>query len=795
MRARDGTQQLSPCIALCLFTASLYACDKPAQPEQELSPDEELESTELPPELVDENDAELFEQTEDLDETVDLPPDEDLDSVELDPTDSDHDGIPDALELELGTNPLDPDSDDDGFDDGTELELGTKANDPSSAPAWQPAYSARPRLYISPEELPAIRAKLENPEAELLLQRLQALAERSVPPHPERFDERVSAQQAQIAEAAAVLAYLGEELEWAQKALDIMEAPTPDPHELNKGVVPDGSYNLYESEALVSFCSAYDLLAAMPQLDTSAARQRLLEKIADYREIMLEPGAYHNLMFTALNNHVLKVQGALGLCAMALSDHPDAAADFNEAVSGFDYLFFHFQGIEGGGYAEGWNYLQYGAVSFLPFVWALHKWRPEQCWPGRATAKLILGDPRAGELGDYCDPAANPLFEAIFVNMLRSAQPNGLSAPWDDANPVAFPGEVLAALLDEGAFAWNWRKPAVGLATPHAEWLSLIALGRVTPREPPWPLDEVLVEPGFALIRSDWSDAATSLVFLAEHRAATRNGLGHEHADPLSIVLYAHGEALLIDPGYINWEHHALVLDGSDHNILLVNGEGPPFQWTVPMSDAYIDGSSMEQEWIMFSGYSEYREAQLQRRLVAFDKRAFVVADRARAELPKSFSGLWNGNAGVESGSAFSLQEHGAIWTRGGASLQVVSVSTNGAGSWSHHREEHATSWGVWAEHICAQLSAEPTQELAFLSLLLPLPASQVQPTVAAEHPAERIAMLSWSDGEAEHRVFLSEQETSTVVQIEAESITVLPGLSWSVTDSSGQGMQQHWNW
>ncbi len=42
-----------------------------------------------------------------------------------DTDDRDGDGLTDAEEAELGTDPADPDSDDDGYDDGSEVEAGT----------------------------------------------------------------------------------------------------------------------------------------------------------------------------------------------------------------------------------------------------------------------------------------------------------------------------------------------------------------------------------------------------------------------------------------------------------------------------------------------------------------------------------------------------------------------------------------------------------------------------------------------------------------------------------------------
>ena len=45
--------------------------------------------------------------------------------------DSDGDGLNDGYEIDIGTDPNDPDSDDDGIPDGTEIDIGTDPNDPN----------------------------------------------------------------------------------------------------------------------------------------------------------------------------------------------------------------------------------------------------------------------------------------------------------------------------------------------------------------------------------------------------------------------------------------------------------------------------------------------------------------------------------------------------------------------------------------------------------------------------------------------------------------------------------------
>ena len=63
--------------------------------------------------------------------------------------DSDDDGLSDGAEVNNhATDPLDPDSDGDGLDDGTEVAAGSDPNDPESIPAAVPAVSRWPALAL-----------------------------------------------------------------------------------------------------------------------------------------------------------------------------------------------------------------------------------------------------------------------------------------------------------------------------------------------------------------------------------------------------------------------------------------------------------------------------------------------------------------------------------------------------------------------------------------------------------------------------------------------------------------------
>jgi hypothetical protein len=57
-----------------------------------------------------------------------------IERILLNGIDSDGDGLPDEIELLIGTNPFDPDTDHDGYPDGLEVELGSNPLDPNSVP-------------------------------------------------------------------------------------------------------------------------------------------------------------------------------------------------------------------------------------------------------------------------------------------------------------------------------------------------------------------------------------------------------------------------------------------------------------------------------------------------------------------------------------------------------------------------------------------------------------------------------------------------------------------------------------
>ena len=699
---------------------------------------------------------------------------------DVDPTaDSDGDGLLDVEELGLGTDPAHPDSDRDGIPDGQEVEDGTDPTDPASARAWQPAWTAHPRLFLSPADLPALRARAQAPGTThaRLLAALQGRAAKTPPVHPEdgSYDVYVPSPRAEIAEAAAFTALLLEDTALRQVAVDIMTTPPPSTDTVEMG----SNFTIQEAQALVGFCTAYDHLAADPTLDAATLeeiRARLIARRDAFWQVCHE-GVELPVLIAARNNHNMKVLGALGLCGLVLNQRDTAAADVSEAMTGLHFYFTRHQGLPEGGFAEGWHYLTYAARSALPFMLAYHRWEgAAEARPYTSLPKLTPGDETNGEVVWLPDPATDAFTREIFERARWSSMPDGLTPPTDDANPTALAGGVLTWLYDDPRFAWYWddARGRFENAGMESATFALLPDPPPPPVPPDWSFNALLPEAGFALIRSGLEPDDAYLLIQGEHGPAREHGVGHEHVDATSFLLWAHGEPLLLDPAYISWHEHERVRYGRDHNVVLVDGEGAGIQWSVfADADAWLD------EWQAIDAPDvhttrvrmSHHGVNFTRRFLYLEDGALViVADSLASDAPHAYTLLLHGHGGATTPDGqYEALPDGARWARPAASLRAWILPLEGQGTHGSFPDEHATGYGQWAEHECHTVDALMSARAGFLTVLSATPAgaptrdvtitrvSGEDGVVTARIPAADAASPSW-------RVTLSRADGSTML-------------------------------
>lgn len=685
------------------------------------------------------------------------------------------------------------DSDGDGIPDLQELHDGTDPADPSSASAWHPELTEHPRLFFDGDDVEEMTARSleETGPWATLRERMDIDADLVPTAYPDGwYDSTVTQQWGRIAEAAAFLGLVRQDAVMTQKAIEVISTDFPD----GSGVEALSNYDLREGEGLQALCTAWDYLAGNPLAGTEAlkmARAQLVARIDAFRRICHEEEPYWMLIL-ARNNHPMKVFGALGLCAMVLNQRPRAAEDLSEAMTGLDWLLNNYQSTEEGGYGEGWNYLSYGAKTFLPFLVAYHRFAGGRTLPYYGVPALQMGSPHADRVVEIPDFADNDRTREVFHRAVWSVQPDGLTPNTDDANPSALQGALLYALFDDPLFLWHWFRPAVNFQSDGVVSASFALYdGSDPPPNPGMPREGSFPEAGFAIFRDGWGPDATYLVLQGEHGTTRLAGQGHEHADELSFLLWSSGQPLIIDPGYIDWTNHDRVKHSTDHNTILVDGKGAPTEPLLEQVmgvDAFLGPMAHSGLVATVRVHTAYEDVSLSRRIARIDDRFFVVEDRMKGSgTPHTYSLLLNGMGGGDvPDSSFEMRPDGARWRNQSARIDAHVMPVAGVPTFHHDLEEHAVSHGKWALHERLVVNAFLTEPAGFLSLLVP--EKDGEPTIG---PAllllkEGVAEVQWFAGDRWYDV-VSNQTEATVTTSDREWVSCEPGLTIRIHAFDGQ--------
>ncbi len=645
------------------------------------------------------------------------------------PVDSDGDGLEDSAEMAMGTDPLVADTDADGFDDGTEVSLGSDPLDPASALAWHPEWEEYPRLVFGPGELDELRLKAANPgpRAAAMLARVQARANaEAAAPHPEYYDPYHEVGRARIASAAAFMALLFEDAAYAQKAADIALGINPNVDEVGFSSPFYSTTSIHAGEAIAYYAKMFDWLKASGLLDETllGAVQKSVVELVTRIEHEATVGPMMVLLSLAQNNHNVKVYGAIGLAGMVFPHEPLAARWFQRGITEVRYYFLDFQTTADGGYAEGPNYLNYCLGEGLSLLWAYHRFTG-----GEESFVHNFFDTREVQEVVYqwvADPLLEPLLKELFLWPLKIMMPGGLAPNIDDANLSAVSGGYLAVLFDAPVFLWHWELPGVG--RPSSSGIDLAPdifalLDEAMESAPPlFETDMLLAEAGNCVLRSGFGEFAEYALMLGEHGKIRQHGQGHEHPDALQVLLHARGEYLLLDSGYISWEEKDAVAHPAHHNLILVDGEGPPdSEYTGIGSDAFLSGLHGDnQGYKGCHGETSYAGATFRRDLLVTPHEVIIVVDRVEAPEAEELELLWHGNGGASSGGQFLGNVRGGAWIRSAASLVITVAGGKESANCDSVTQKHAFTHGVALEHIALKcsISAGPEPTLSLMQIM-----------------------------------------------------------------------------
>ena len=413
-----------------------------------------------------------------------------------------------------------------------------------------------------------------------------------------------------------------------------------------------------------------------------------------------------DLSVTHLDNWHIRAYGGLGLAAFALADHAgiDGHTPQEWADEAFDLVtrsLVHQIEATDGGYAEGPFYSRYAADVYLPYMFALK----------RMADVDLFADDRVARMHDWS------------VNLRL---PNGRRPNTDDGHLDEFYGHYLAAVDADGAVhKWDWENNETGLYVREFSEMDAIALydDAVAAQEPTRGPTIFMPEAGDAVFRSDWSSTATYMLLRGEHGRAREQGLGHEHPDETSFIIYAAGEMLAVDAGYINFGNHHKVNAGSNHSVILVDGAGPPLD--LLLGEAVNGGNDAFIEQTFTSDFADYAEVRanyegvdFRRRVLFPGKEYFVIADEVRDEENHEYEWRLHGNGGGTSGGSYERQDNKARWSRPQAEL--IAYLPNKAGrQFAEIDDIHSFSFLEESTHNVLRV-IESGSDVEFLAVVVP---------------------------------------------------------------------------
>jgi hypothetical protein len=496
----------------------------------------------------------------------------------------------------------------------------------------------------------------------------------------------------------------------------------------------------WRSKELIDYLIAYDLLRGAGETPAAlAASQARLQEFAGnlYRQATTPMPLLGVTFFgTIKNNHALMTAAALGTAAVVLSEVSSPDSTRRPATWAGAGL-YHIDNVlwrdpqrqsdstQVAGYAEGPYYCKYALLNCLPFFRTLGNFLPEgrQAYTfGRSTRSIqnpyydakyarlydwltaiLLPDGRLPALGDsYVDMAVPELALTGQARYVRPLALGGLTGS---------PMNSLAAQLRDATV--DMRAAYLAAALPPAV---------AAPR----PALTVLPASGNLVFRAGQDSAATYLHVYGRGGRAQAGG-GHSQGDAGSFLLYAHGQLLALDPGYLSYAQRGRVGQATNHNLVLVDGAGPAMG--TPGAGNAVSGTIQQSLQTTQLTYGEvqtaYQGASLVRKTLFVRGQYFLLADEVRAAAPHTYTWQLHG-AGLAGGTSAtgtfrdSLAQHEGTWQKQGASLLAHVTATGGAPAYTTATNVHETTYATPENHTTLLVQQRGQAQTQFLAALYP---------------------------------------------------------------------------
>ncbi|MDF1664214.1 MAG: heparinase II/III family protein [Planctomycetota bacterium] len=452
--------------------------------------------------------------------------------------------------------------------------------------------------------------------------------------------------KSRVAKAAGLLALIGESSDLPNSTSYeevVLNCLSNADNRKPRALMPSkGDINvLQDSGRLQSFAEAYDMIREK-KLDPGA-KKKAEDKLANWAESMRRDVNLVGAFGVPGHRDNWGIKGGCSLITVALTlPHHEKAGAWLKF--GFTLVNDSLNRVssEWGWYGEGPHYLNYSMNNLAPVAYQVRN-RCKVNW--------------------FKD------LKSLITTSLAMRQPDGISMPFEEGIPVAFPFDVLAPAYPKlgPVLLWAWENSTKATSNfevqqYHGVTRFIIGDPGLKSRAPKAPYTRFIKGDVHAhVLRSSWQKDAQQLTMLTarDFQSRTMTASRHNHQNPLDLTLFANGQPLLVTSGggplVTRSKRRSYYIRPASKNVPLVNGQAPFItDFSRIHSEYYLDSRDSNKRQHRFldgakTTVKNYGDAKEMSRSVAMiDDSIFVVIDRMRANAPQELTTPWRGNGSLE---------------------------------------------------------------------------------------------------------------------------------------------------
>lgn len=492
---------------------------------------------------------------------------------------------------------------------------------------------------------------------------------------------------------------------------------------------------LWRSNEIADNLIAYDLLKGAGVADSTldSARGLLVEYLGKLHSEATTELFGLGFFSTRINNHAIRTASVFGLGAVVLNDVTSSDGD-EQPINWLNTGLWHQDNVlwrdsrrqsEPGvlaGYAEGPHYLKFGGKHLLQFNHAMGNFLPD----------TLLQISNGGNTRSIQNPWHDSSYHKLWEWMTRIRMPDGRMPSLEDSFTDHCMPELALTEHPEYLFELHFSHFAPGqmkglyrqLKSSTDDLVADFIASQISVGADTFPRMQLLETSGDLIYRTGWDSNAVWYHMYAQNGRPRNNGVGHNQADVGSFMFMGFGEYMAFDPGYLKWDRRGEVGNAEDHNMILVDGDGPSTGSIGAANGA--DGFLERGRDGLFVDFGEVRTgyfgAEIYRNSFFIRDEYVILGDYCTDNSLHNYEWRMHG-AGLQGGDSisgvFTLNAANGIgtWQKNGVTLEALVLSNGGTANYLQTQHGHEFTYDSLKQHTMMQVQANNTDDASFLSI------------------------------------------------------------------------------